>query len=94
MSIQATVRVWETSRARGSELLVLLALADEADEWGLAHFQENHLASRCRVSTTELHEILRRLEQAGEIIRRGERLVILAGVSREEAEQSLDRREE
>lgn len=31
MSIQVIVRVWETSRARGSELLVPLALADEAE---------------------------------------------------------------
>jgi hypothetical protein len=91
VSIQTTERVWQFSRTRGNELLVLLALADGADEWGVAHFRDELLASRCRVSLVELREILTRLEREGEIIRRGNRLVITAGLSREEAERGLHR---
>lgn len=91
MSIEVVKRVWESSGVKGSSLVVLLALADSADEWGVAHFRDDLLAQRCRVSVVGLGRILKRLEQAGEILRRGNRAAILVGADRQYAERGLQR---
>jgi len=41
---------------------------------------EKRLAEKCRISVDELREILGRLEQQGEITRRGNLLSIRAGI--------------
>jgi hypothetical protein len=61
--------VWERSRAKGSELLVLLKIADFANDEGFDAFPTSRtLAKWARMSERGVRHILHRLERAGEII--------------------------
>lgn len=91
MSGEAFKRVWEHSRARGSRKVLLLALADQAGADGVAAINTPLLAERCRKSEQWVERTLRILERDGELIRRGNAVVILAGTNREDAERSLRR---
>lgn len=59
--------VWEHSKARGSELLCLLALADYANDEGEAYPGVKRLAQRCRVNKRAVQKILHKLGEVGEI---------------------------
>lgn len=68
MSIKAMTLVWERSRAKGSELLVLLAIADYAQDDGREAFPTMRtLAEKSRMTERGVREIIRRLEAAGEL---------------------------
>ncbi len=62
--------VWEHAKAKGSNLLVLLALADCAHDDGTnAYPSIESLVKKTRLSTRSVQGILRELEAAGEIRR-------------------------
>lgn len=74
MSIAVTRAVWERSRARGGARLVLLAIADFADDKGEAWPAAPTLAAKCRMSKSTVFEALAELRRIGELeidVRRG-----------------------
>lgn len=68
MSIYPQIRVWENSRQRGSALLLLLAMADRADELGVCWAGTNWLAIRSRLERRQTIRVIQALEAAKEII--------------------------
>lgn len=69
MSRQAEQRVWERARAKGSNLLVLVKLADWANEDGFDAFPSpQRLAAATRLTDRALRYILHKLERDGEIV--------------------------
>lgn len=69
MSANASGQVWKHSRAKGSNLLVLLAIADIADEQGRnAWPSPEHLAEKTRMTPRAMRLILHRLERDGELV--------------------------
>ncbi len=69
MSIKVTSAVWEQSRQSGGVLLILLALADHADDYGYCYPSIPRLAKKGRMSVRNVQVILEQLEFAGEIVR-------------------------
>ena len=67
MSIPFSNAVWAQSKMSGGELLMLLALADMADEHGTAWPAVATLAKRCRVSSRQANRSLAKLQSAGEL---------------------------
>lgn len=67
MSIRFTSRVWELSKAKGPRLLLLLALADQANEYGIAWPDADTLAQRGRVEKRNVYPHLLKLEKDGEL---------------------------
>lgn len=61
-------RVWQHSRHRAGTLLVLLAIADYADEAGVAYPSVQTLMDKSRLSERSVQAALRRLEAAGELL--------------------------
>jgi hypothetical protein len=68
MSIDLMSRVWKHSAHSGTELLVLLALADMANDEGICWPGKTRLAEKCRVSKRQLKRIISSLEASGELI--------------------------
>lgn len=68
MSVKVTNAVWVHSQARKTDLLVLLALADNADEdrW-IAWPSVATIARKARVGERTAQRALRRLEEQGEV---------------------------
>ncbi len=72
MSIKVMTRVWEHAEYKESTLLILLALADFADDNGLCWPEVPTLASKARVSDRRAIDIIQALEKDGAIVyRRG-----------------------
>lgn len=67
MSIKVMSAVWEHSQQSGGALLVLLALADFANDDGHCYPSVGTLADKSRMSRRNVQYILRDLEAAGEI---------------------------
>lgn len=61
--------VWKQSTASGNALLLLLSLADQANEDGWCWPSVGSLAKRCRISERSVQQNLRLLEIAGELER-------------------------
>src|SRR5215475_4816357 len=59
--------VWEHSAQRGTDLLMLLALADHANDAGVCWPSLPRLATRCRVTKRQAITIIQRLEKNGVI---------------------------
>ena len=60
-------RVWETSTAKNSALVVMLALANRADEDGLCWPGVAYIARRARLEERQVQNILRQLAASGEL---------------------------
>lgn len=60
-------RVWETSAAKNSALVVMLALANRADEDGLCWPGVAYIAKRARLEERQVQNILRQLAASGEL---------------------------
>lgn len=60
-------RVWANSKQKGSALLLLLSIADYANERGLAFPSIESLARKVRMSPRNVQLLLRKLEDAGEL---------------------------
>lgn len=67
MSIAVMSAIWNHSPRKGGELLVLLALADFATDYGMCYPSIGRLATKTRLSERQVRSILRTLEEAGEI---------------------------
>jgi len=67
MSVKVMARVWEHSQASGGELLVMLALADFANDDGECWPSVPVLAQKARLTDREVRYLLPKLESAGEL---------------------------
>ena len=67
MSIALMTNVWEKSRLGGTELLLMLAIADFANDSGVAFPSVPTLARKIRMSKRNTHYLLSKLEQSGEL---------------------------
>lgn len=67
MSVKLMAQVWDHSPHSGSDLLMLLAIADHANDQGLAWPSIPTLAKKCRVHRRQAIYIIRNLEKAGSI---------------------------
>ena len=67
MSIKIMSQVWAESQQDGGNLLVLLAIADFADDWGVSFPSVLTLAKKSRLSESSVHRILRHLQDSGEL---------------------------
>jgi Helix-turn-helix domain len=72
MSIKLMTHVWDHGQHSGTELLMLLALADHANDDGICWPSIARLAARCRIQPRQAINVLHKLEQAGDItVQRG-----------------------
>lgn len=67
MSIRTMAKVWEHSKHAGTELLMLLAIADFADDDGRAYPSVAGLAAKCRMKPRNANYILASLRASGEL---------------------------
>jgi hypothetical protein len=67
MSIRVMTLVWERSRHSGTDLLMLLALADFSDDQGNSYPAVPTLAAKCRMSQRNAGYILKGLQASGEL---------------------------
>jgi hypothetical protein len=68
VSVAATSYVWEKSEAEGADRLVLLALADFADENGNCFGSWGKLEQKTRLSRATVARCLRRLQDSGDLV--------------------------
>ena len=100
MSLRTMDRVWTHSRESGARLLLLLALADRADDDGFCWPGIDELARRARISRRQAQRVLVSLEESGEVyIVRGvggrghtPRYVVTVGLTVPEIAATLQRR--
>lgn len=71
MSARVTNVVWLNAHARGGALLVLLALADLANDEGCCLPTVGKLAEMTRMSSRAVARHLRVLAMSGEVVREG-----------------------
>jgi len=67
MSIKVSTAVWEGSRSKSGNLLVLLALADHADDQGVAWPGGRLLARKARLTQRHIRRCLNQLVASGEL---------------------------
>jgi hypothetical protein len=67
MSVHVSSWVWKHSKAKGTQLLVLLSLADMANDDGACWPSIRMICERCRVSERAVQENLRAAESIGEL---------------------------
>ena len=67
MSIKRQAEVWRHSNEKGSALLLLLAIADFADDEGVAFPSVKTLSQKIRMSQRNTRYRLKRLEKSGEL---------------------------
>ena len=67
MSIKSMSLVWENSQHSGTDLLMLLAVADFSDDDGVAYPAVEKLAHKCRMSKRNAQERLKVLADSGEL---------------------------
>ena len=99
MSIHCMNRVWEHSGQSGSARLLLIALADYADENGFAWPGLETLARKTLLSSRHLSRLVARLQAAGELLvlrRRGRShlYVVLSGARAHHLDAALQRAED
>lgn len=67
MSVRTMARVWELSTNKGNDLLMLLAIADFADDDGNAYPAVPTLAAKCRMLPRSANKVLATLRESGEL---------------------------
>ena len=73
MSIKIMQWVWDEGPEEATEMLVLLALADIADDEGLCWPSVARIARKCRMSDRNARRIIRRLEDGGWLLTQEQR---------------------
>jgi len=68
MSVAVSRRVWESSRHNGATFTVLLALADYADDDGVAYPSVTALAKKARLSERMTQYAIGQLRRSGEVV--------------------------
>lgn len=68
MSVRVMAKVWESSRQSGSALLTLLAIADNANDEGVAFPTQERIAEKVRMSVRQVRTIIHVLEESGELL--------------------------
>lgn len=69
MSLRTTAIVWEQSTAEGTELLLMLAIADIANDNGEGYPSVGKLARRCRIKTDRgMQKVIKKRIEAGELV--------------------------
>lgn len=68
MSVECMTRVWKSSKHKGSQLLLLLAIADHAGDEGFAWPGIPSLAKKTRMSERHTMRMLDELEHSGELL--------------------------
>ncbi len=68
VSIRVMARVWEHSQSSGGQLLVLLAIADFADDHGKAWPSVSTLAKKARISERHTQKVIKQLKDMGELV--------------------------
>lgn len=67
MSIAVMSEVWNKSQHSGSELLLLLAIADFSDDHGKAYPSVSTLSNKCRMSRRNVQYVINNLKCSGEL---------------------------
>ena len=67
MSLRMMTLVWEKSQHKGSELLLLLAIADNANDQGIAYPSIKTLTKKTRMSRRTVQYLNHRIERSGEL---------------------------
>lgn len=67
MSIKIMTSVWENSKARGTCLLLLIALADSANDEGISWPSQKTLAKKIRMSDRNVRHLIEHLIEINEI---------------------------
>lgn len=67
MSVRVSNRIWDSSQHSGTELLLLLAIADFADDQGRAYPSVGTLAKKCRMTDRNANALLAKLSASGEL---------------------------
>lgn len=67
MSIDIMTRVWKKSTQGGSQLLLLLAISDNANDDGFAYPGHEYLAKKIRMSSKSIPRLTKKLQGAGEL---------------------------
>jgi hypothetical protein len=68
MSIKAMNYVWDNSCQKGAGLLLMLAIADMADEAGDCFASHGYLAKRTRTNKEYVPDLIKQCEQSGELV--------------------------
>lgn len=67
MSMEIMTRVWDHSKQKGTPLLLLLAIADNANHNGVAFPGIPYLARKTRMSERQVQRVLQDLDESGEL---------------------------
>lgn len=67
MSDKVTSKVWRHSRAKGISLLVMLAIADAADDEGVAVVSTKAIAETCRIAQRSVFRSINELEESNSL---------------------------
>ena len=72
MSVKIMSQIWENSQQEGTALLMLLAIADHANDQGICWPSKRTLAKKCRVSERHAGRLIKKLVTDKELeIQRG-----------------------
>jgi cell division septation protein DedD len=67
MSIEVMTKVWDLSRQKGTPLLLMIAIADNANKAGECWPGIDYLAEKTRISRRQVQRLLHKLEDEGEL---------------------------
>jgi hypothetical protein len=94
MSIRRMTAVWEQSAHKGNELLLLLALADNANDDGYCWPSIDTLAGKTRLSRSTVIRLCEKVEESGELFishsrRHGNKYLVIVGMQLVQVATSL-----
>lgn len=95
MSVHETSRVWKTSQHKGGALLLMLAIADNANDWGYAFPGIEYLSQKTRMSERQVRRLIELAEETGELyvdqLSRRHGYLILCGLDEGEQRERFER---